>query len=133
MCRVNRAEVARLRGSWSEAEAEAILATDELIAVEPGFAAPAFSQLGEIRRRLGDLAGAQAAAERAQELGDDPQPGLALVRLAQRKVDAARMALRLALSTEANPPRRARLPNPPAREADARRGARPCASRGPAA
>jgi ATP/maltotriose-dependent transcriptional regulator MalT len=108
-CRVNRAELARLRGSWSEAEAEARRAIEELIAIEPGPAASAFSQLGEIRRRVGDLAGAEAAFERAGELGADPQPGLALLRLAQRKVEAARSALRLALSAAHDRPIRVRL------------------------
>jgi DNA-binding CsgD family transcriptional regulator len=109
MCRVNRAEVSRLRGSWSDAEAEARLAADELIGVDPGFAGAAFSQLGEILRRIGDLSGAEAAFERAQALGDDPQPGLALVRLAQRRADAARSGIRLAMSGSQRPPRRLRL------------------------
>jgi DNA-binding CsgD family transcriptional regulator len=51
----------------------------------------------------------EAAFERAMELGDDPQPGLALLRLSQRKVEAARTALRSALAAERHPPRRARL------------------------
>jgi ATP/maltotriose-dependent transcriptional regulator MalT len=109
ICRVNRAELARLRGSWSEAEAEALRAIEELMTIDPAPAAAAFSQLGEIRRRAGDLAGAEAAFERARELGADPQPGLALLRLAQRKVDAARSSLRLALSAEQRHPIRMRL------------------------
>jgi ATP/maltotriose-dependent transcriptional regulator MalT len=109
MCRINQAEVSRLRGSWSDAEAEARRAVDELIGFDPGSAAAAFSQLGEVLRRVGDLAGAEAAFERAQELGDDPQPGFALLRLAQGKTDAARSALRLALSGAQGAPRRARL------------------------
>jgi ATP/maltotriose-dependent transcriptional regulator MalT len=106
---VNRAEVARLRGSWAEAEAEARRAADELVGVEPRMAAWAFAQLGEVRRRLGDLAGAEAAFERAQELGADPQPGLALMRLEQGKTDAARSTLRLALDGAFQPTARARL------------------------
>jgi ATP/maltotriose-dependent transcriptional regulator MalT len=109
MCRVNRAEVSRLRGAWSDAEAEARLAADELIGVEPGLAAAAFSQLGEVLRRVGDLAEAESAFERAQELGDDPQPGFALMRLGQGKTDSARSALRLALSGAQGAPRRGRL------------------------
>ena len=109
MCRVNRAEVARLRGAWTEAEAEAVRATKELVTVEPALAATAFVQVGEIRRRLGDVAGAEAAFVRAQELGGQPQPGLALLRLAQGKIDAARTGLRLALSSEFQRARRARL------------------------
>ena len=108
-CRVDRAEVARLRGSWAEAEAEAKLAADELTLQRPGLAGSALVQLGEIRRRIGDLDGAEAAFERAQELGQNPQPGHALVRLAQGKADAARSALSLALSGAFLPPVRARL------------------------
>ena len=97
MCRANRAEVARLRGAWPEALAEAERACDELMVVEPGIAAAAFLQLAEIRRRQGDLAGAEAAYTRAHELGEDPQPGLALLRLAQGKLPAARAAIGAAL------------------------------------
>ena len=108
-CRVNRSEVARLRGSWAEAEAEATRATDELAGQEAGLVASAFVQLGEVRRRVGDLAGAEAAFERAQELGGNPQPGLALLQVAQGRADAARSALRLVLAGASQPPTRARL------------------------
>jgi DNA-binding CsgD family transcriptional regulator/Flp pilus assembly protein TadD len=109
MCRVNRAEVANLRGAWPEAEAEARGAVAQLLEVDPGYAALAFFQLGEILRRSGDLAGAEQAFERALELGVDPQPGLALLRLSQGKPDAALTALRLTLTAEHQPARRARL------------------------
>ena len=46
-------------------------------------------ELGEVRLRLGDLEGAEEAFGRAQELGEDPQPGLALLRLAQGDPSAA--------------------------------------------
>ncbi len=108
-CRVNRAEVARLRGSWSEAAAEAVRATQELEALDPELAAWAHAQLGEIRRRTGDLGGAERAFDRARELGADPQPGVALLRLAQGRVEPARTALRLALAAERQPARRSRL------------------------
>jgi ATP/maltotriose-dependent transcriptional regulator MalT len=108
-CRVNRAELARMRGAWGEAEAEALRAADELAGQRPSIAASAYVQLGEVLRRLGDLTGAEAAFERAQELGDDPQPGLAYVRLAQGNAEAARSALRLALDGAFHPPARVRL------------------------
>ena len=57
ICRANRAEVSRLRGAWSEAEAEAIQACEQLMHAEPAIAAAAFVQLAEIKRRRGDLAG----------------------------------------------------------------------------
>jgi DNA-binding CsgD family transcriptional regulator len=109
MCRVNRAEVARLRGAWPEAEAEALLASEEMATLEPGLAAAALNQVGEVRRRTGDVDGAEAAFARAHELGADPQPGLALLRLAQGKVEAARTGLRLTLGAEHQRPRRTRL------------------------
>ncbi|HEX6843523.1 MAG TPA: LuxR C-terminal-related transcriptional regulator, partial [Actinomycetota bacterium] len=109
MCRVNRAEVARLRGAWAEAQAEAELATRELERIEPGVAASAFLQLGEIRRRRGDLEGADEAFGRAHELGADPQPGLALLRLSQGQPTVALVALREALDAEVHRPRRIRL------------------------
>jgi tetratricopeptide (TPR) repeat protein len=66
----------------------------------PGFAAEAFYQLGEIRRQAGDLVDAEAAFRRASDLGHEPQPGLALVRLAQGKPDVAGAAVRRALAQE---------------------------------
>jgi DNA-binding NarL/FixJ family response regulator len=95
MCRVNRAEVARLRGAWSEAEAEATRASEELMNWDPMGAAQAFYETGEIRRRVGNLAGAEECFARAREIGFDPQPGSALLRLAQGDPVAALSALRL--------------------------------------
>ena len=110
MCRINRAQLANLRGEWSRAEAEAIRATEELIGFSPALAAEALYETGEVRRRRGDLAGAEEAFERAHELGVEPQPGLALLRLAQGKVDAALTALRTAvMGASGNRLRRARL------------------------
>jgi DNA-binding CsgD family transcriptional regulator len=108
-CRVNRAEVARLRGEWPEAEAEAVRAAEELSRLDPAAAAPAFYQIGEIRRRTGDYLGAERAFGRANELGLEPQPGLALLRLAQGKVEAAQSGLGLAGGGPSTPPQRARL------------------------
>jgi len=110
MCRVNRAEVSRLRGAWAEADAEAIRAVEELLAFDPMIAAQALAESGEIHRRSGDLDGAEAAFARAKEIGLDPQPGLALLRLAQGKADTAAEALRQAISEEGQSHlRRARL------------------------
>ncbi len=99
MCRVNRAEVARLRGAWSEAEAEATRASEELMSFDPMAAAQAFYETGEIRRRMGNVAGAEECFARASEIGLDPQPGSALLRFAQGNVNAALTALRLAVDT----------------------------------
>jgi ATP/maltotriose-dependent transcriptional regulator MalT len=98
LCRVNRAQVASLRGEWSLAEAESVRATEQLMSTSPPLAAEALYETGDVRRRRGDLAGAEAAFERAHELGFEPQPGLGLVRLAQGKIDAALSALRSAVA-----------------------------------
>ena len=52
--------------------------------------AAGYVEIGEIRRRLGDLQGAEEAFAKADELCGLHSPGLALVRLAQRRIDAAR-------------------------------------------
>lgn len=109
LCRVHRAEVMRLRGAWSEAEREAEQATEDLLEPMPAFASEALYQLGEVRRQRGDLAGAEQAFTRASDLGREPQPGLALLRLAQGSVKAAAAAMRRALAQEGNRLARARL------------------------
>lgn len=110
LCRINRAELAILRGAWPEAEAEASRASEELMRLDPVASGAAWYQAGEARRRAGNLDGAEEAFGRAQELGFEPQPGSALLRLAQRNVEAARSALRVAIAAESgNPLRRARL------------------------
>lgn len=68
----------------------------------------AFYELGEVRRRRGDVDGAFAAYARARELGVDPQPGEALLRCARGDVDSAREHVLAALA-EADPRNRLRL------------------------
>jgi ATP/maltotriose-dependent transcriptional regulator MalT len=109
LCRVHRAEVMRLRGAWSEAEHEAHQASEDLLESMPAFASEALYQLGEVRRRRGELNEAELVFRRASELGREPQPGLALVRLAQGKADAAAAAVRRALAQESNRLPRANL------------------------
>ena len=89
LCRVHRAELLRLRGNWVAAEAEARRACAELESLHVVNAGAALYEIGEIRRRMGDLDGAEEEFRRADALGFEPQPGLALLRLAQGKVDAA--------------------------------------------
>src|SRR5207245_8234664 len=93
ICRVHRAEIMRLRGSWSDAESEALHAADELQGFYHIAAGEAFYEIGEIRLRMGDLARAEEVFRQANELGRDPVPGLALVRLAEGKIAAARALL----------------------------------------
>jgi tetratricopeptide (TPR) repeat protein len=98
-CRVHRAGVLRWRGAWSEAEADALTGCEELAGnvIHVGLAQ---YEIGEIRLRRGDLTAAEDAFARAYEMGRSPQPGLALLRLAQGKVDAAAALIEKALAEE---------------------------------
>jgi tetratricopeptide (TPR) repeat protein len=96
-CRVHRAEILRLRGSYGEAEQEALGACEELrpyLRRELGWP---LTELGRIRLRRGDIDGAERALLAAQHAGWDPQPGLALVRLAQGDLATAVTSIRDAL------------------------------------
>ena len=97
VCRVHRAEFMRLTGAWAEAEAEVQRATEELFEFAPAVAGAAFHELGEVRLRMGDLSAADEAFGQAQELGDDGQPGRALLLLARGSIDAAAASIRNAL------------------------------------
>ena len=88
-CRIHRAEAMRLRGDWPAAEAQAIAACEELKDFDQMITAAGQYEIGEIRRRRGDFAGAEEAYRVANELGREPQPGMSLVRLAEGKIDAA--------------------------------------------
>ncbi len=89
ICRVHHAALLQLRGDWPAAEREARQACEELDGFHVGNVAAGYIEIGEIRRRLGDLDGAEQAFNRAEELCGQQSAGLALVRLAQRRVDAA--------------------------------------------
>jgi class 3 adenylate cyclase len=80
LCRLHRAEIIRMRGSLVEAERDAQDACEELLSWGPRYAGWAYHELGEVRRRRGNLVGARAAFGRALDVGFDPQPGLALLR-----------------------------------------------------
>jgi class 3 adenylate cyclase len=102
-CRVHRAEAMRLRGDWSAAEAQALAACEELKDFDQMIPAAGWYEIGEIRRRRVDLAGAEEAYRTSSELGREPQPGLALVRLAEGKVDAAAAAIARSLEEAQGP------------------------------
>jgi class 3 adenylate cyclase len=110
MCRVRRAEITRLRGDWDEAEREARTACAELQEFSLDYAGEGYYQIGEIRMRLGDTSGAEEAFREAHRLGRSPQPGLAQLRLAEGRIEAAETLIQEALAEPAiTPLNRARL------------------------
>lgn len=98
LCRVHRVQMLGLRGAWPEAEADAEQACVELAAYDERVAAEVYYVAGDLHRRRGHHAAAQEAYDRAHRLGRDPQPGLALLRLAEGQVELAVAALRTALA-----------------------------------
>jgi class 3 adenylate cyclase len=99
-CRIHRAEIIRLRGEWPRAEEQALQACEELQDYNRFVTAGGFYEIAEIRRKRGDFAAAEEAYRKAKDFGREPQPGLALLRLAQGKVDAAATAIKRELGRE---------------------------------
>ena len=107
-CRIHRAEVMRLRGDWPRAEQTALAACEELLDFDRHITAGGYYEIGEIRRRRGDFAAAGEAYRTADELGRSPQPGLALLQLAEGRVESAQAGIDRALGEIQEPLARVR-------------------------
>jgi DNA-binding CsgD family transcriptional regulator len=109
-CLVHRAEVMQVRGAWQEALEEARRAGIRLTETANQRAAGlAFYRQGELYRLIGQFDAAEDAYRTASRFGWEPQPGLALLRLAQGRRDAAAAAIRRATGEAAEPLKRAGL------------------------
>jgi DNA-binding NarL/FixJ family response regulator len=109
-CQLYRAEALQIRGAWRDSIEESRRAGERLSrGLDPRAAALALYQQGEVHRLLGEFAAAEEAYRGASRLGREPQPGLALLRLAQRDVAAAVASIRRALAETADRFQRARL------------------------
>jgi len=109
-CLVHRAEILQLSGAWGEAMEAAQNAADRVLpTMSPQDAADALYQQAEVQRMRGDLSAAEELYRAASERGREPQPGLALLRLAQGKTEAAANAIRRVVSAATEPLDRARL------------------------
>jgi len=97
-CLVYRAEIMQLHGAWPDAMDEARRACEWLSTV-PGRPAigAAYYQAAELHRLRGEAAKAEEAYRQASRWGRTPEPGLALLRLAQGRFDAAAAAIRRAV------------------------------------
>jgi DNA-binding CsgD family transcriptional regulator len=109
ICRVHRSQVFQTTGAWEQAESEALRVCEDLANIHVASVAEGHYQLAELRRLRGDWAGAEHAYRDAHERGRDPQPGLALLRLAQGRIDAAVASIRAGLAGTSDRLARARL------------------------
>ncbi len=108
-CLVHRAELLQLGGSWEDALAEARLAGERFVETNNPAAGIAHYRQADLLRLRGEFEAAEEAYREASKLGWEPQPGLAQLRLAQGKRDAALAAMRRANTEISEPLKRAAL------------------------
>jgi DNA-binding NarL/FixJ family response regulator len=108
-CLVHRAEILQLGGAWADALEEARLAGKRFVETKNPAAGVAYYRQAELLRLQGEFEAAEEAYRNASRFGWEPQPGLAQLRLAQGKVDAALTAVRRANAEIAEPLKRAAL------------------------
>lgn len=99
-CLVRRAEILQAHGDWSDALSEACRACEWARNADRQPPGAAFYQQAEILRLRGDFVAAEEAYRSASRLGCEPQPGLALLWLAQGRTDAARAAIRRVVNAD---------------------------------
>ena len=102
-CLVHRSQVLLAHGDWIGAMAEAQLAAERLTEPPHPALGTARYQQGELHRLRGEFAEADAAYREAGTLGRDPSPGIALLRLAEGRVDDAAIAVRRMLAEGGDP------------------------------
>jgi DNA-binding CsgD family transcriptional regulator len=109
-CMTHRAELMLLRGEWSAALDEARQAGGRAAqAANRAAVGDAAYLVGEVLRLRGELGPAEEAYRDAHRAGREPQPGLALLRLAQGDTEAAEASIRRALGETTDVADRTRL------------------------
>jgi tetratricopeptide (TPR) repeat protein len=107
-CLVHRAEIMELHGAWREALEEARRAGERCArGKNQPAAAQAFYRQGEVHRLQGRFSAAEEAYRDASRCGFEPQPGLALLRMAQGNDDVAAAAIRRVVAETTEPLKRA--------------------------
>jgi ATP/maltotriose-dependent transcriptional regulator MalT len=109
-CMVHRSEIMQLQGAWPDAMREVQLARERLAdpTGQPAVGM-AYYQQGELLRLRGELTQAEAAYRQASQYGHPPQPGLALLWLADGRVGVAATAVLQALDETSERLARSRL------------------------
>lgn len=109
-CSVRRAELLQLHGAWPDAMHEAKQVCERLAEAsgDPATGA-AFYQKAELHRLQGEFAQAEDAYRQASRWGQKPQPGLALLRRDQGRLEAAAAAIRREVEEAQTPARRSRV------------------------
>ena len=111
LCLVHRAELMTIGGAWAAALEELRLVGERFrrgVLNQRALGHAAYRE-GEVHRLQGQLRDAETAYKEAARFGREPQPGLALLRLAQGKGEAAAATIRRGLDETKLPLRRAAL------------------------
>jgi ATP/maltotriose-dependent transcriptional regulator MalT len=109
-CLAHRAGIMQLHGAWHDALEEAQLARERCEqAMNLPATGQALYQQGELHRLQGDHDSAETVYREASRYGREPQPGLALLRLAQGDLDTAKATIRRVVGETSEPLRRAVL------------------------
>lgn len=111
LCLVHRAQIMTLGGAWQDALEEARRVGErftEGVLNERALGHAVYTE-GEVHRLQGDFEAAEAAYREASRFGREPQPGLALLRLAEGNGEAAAAAIRRALNEATQRLKRAAL------------------------
>jgi DNA-binding CsgD family transcriptional regulator len=111
LCLLNRAELRQFHGAWERAAVETREASERLAETDESLA-EAMYQTAELHRLRGEFADAEAAYRRASRLGRRPEPGIALMRLAQSRHEVAAATLTRATDEATDIFARARLLEP---------------------
>jgi DNA-binding CsgD family transcriptional regulator len=111
LCLVHRAQIMTLGGAWQDALEEARRVGERFtqgVLNERALGHAVYGE-GEVHRLQGDFEAAEEAYRQASRFGREPQPGLALLRLAQGNGNAAAAAIRRALGETTQRLKRAAL------------------------